>query len=47
MLSIYSAAIGLGFDVILLVMPIAAVLGLQLPEQRKMGVLIIFFIGIL
>ena len=46
-LSIYLAAVGLGFDLVLLIMPIAAVLELQLPKQRKMGVLFIFFIGIL
>ena len=47
MVPIYLAAVGLGFDLFLLIMPIAAALELQLPKQRKMGVLFIFFIGIL
>lgn len=46
-LSVYLAAIGLGFDILLLVMPLVAVLELRMPKQRKMGVLFIFSIGIL
>ena len=46
-LCIWLAVVGLGFDILLLVMPLAAVLELQLPKQRKMGFLFIFFIGIL
>ena len=45
--STYMAAVGLAFDLVLLIMPIVAVMGLQLPKQRKMGVLFVFFIGIL
>lgn len=44
-LSIYLAAIGLGIDIALLVMPIAAVVGLK--HKRKRGVLFVFFFGIL
>ena len=46
-LYVYIAAVGLGFDILLLVMPLVAVLGLQKPKQRKKGFLFIFFIGIL
>ena len=46
-LSVPRAAVGLGIDIVLLVMPIAAVVGLQLPTKRKIGIIIIFMIGIL
>ena len=46
-LSVPLAAVGLGIDIILLVMPIAAVMGLQLPTKRKLGVIFIFMFGIL
>ena len=46
-LSIPLAAVGLGIDIVLLVMPIAAVVGLQLPKKRKMGIIFIFMFGIL
>ena len=46
-LSIPLAAVGLGFDIILLVIPIAAVLGLHLPTRRKLGVIFIFMFGTL
>lgn len=46
-LSVPQAAVGLGIDIVLLVMPIAAVVGLQLPTKRKIGIMIIFMFGIL
>lgn len=46
-LSVPLAAVGLGIDIILLVMPIAAVVGLQLPTKRKLGIVFIFMFGIL
>lgn len=45
-LSVPLAAVGLGIDLVLLVIPIAAVVGLQLPTKRKIGVIFIFMIGI-
>ena len=47
MLALPLMAVGLGIDIILLVMPIAAVIGLQLPKKRKMGIIFIFMFGIL
>ena len=47
MLALPMMAVGLGIDIILLVMPIAAVIGLQLPKKRKMGIIFIFMFGIL
>ena len=46
-LSVPLAAVGLGIDIVLLVIPIVAVLGLQLPTKSKIGVLLIFMFGIL
>ena len=46
-LSIPLAAVGLGIDIILLIMPIAAVVGLHLPTKRKIGIIFIFMFGIL
>lgn len=46
-LSIPLAAVGLGIDIVLLVMPIAAVMGLQLPTKRKIGIVLIFMFGVL
>lgn len=46
-LSVPQATVGLGIDIVLLVMPIAAVVGLQLPTKRKIGIMIIFMFGIL
>ena len=46
-LSVPQAVVGFVIDLVLLVMPIVAVQGLQLPNQRKMGVIIIFTFGIL
>ena len=40
-------AIGLGYDVIILLLPITAVLRLQLPRHKKIGVALIFTSGIL
>ena len=41
------SAVGLGIDTVLLVIPIVAIAGLQLPIKRKIGILIIFMFGIL
>lgn len=46
-LSVPLAAVGLGIDIVLLAMPIGAVMGLQLPTTRKLGILSIFMFGIL
>ena len=46
-LSVPQSAVGLGIDIVLLVIPIVAVIGLQLPTKRKIGVMIIFMFGIL
>lgn len=46
-LSIPLAAVGLGIDIALLVIPITAVMGLQLSIKRKLGVMFIFTFGIL
>ena len=46
-LSVPISAIGLGIDTVLLVIPVVAVVGLQLPIKRKIGILIIFMFGIL
>ncbi|CAF9943010.1 MAG: hypothetical protein ALECFALPRED_010428, partial [Alectoria fallacina] len=45
-LAVPLAGVGLGIDIALLVMPIAAVMGLQLPTKRKIGVMFIFMFGI-
>ena len=44
---IYLAAGGLGFDLYLLALPIGAIMQLQLPLRRKVGVTLIFMTGIL
>lgn len=45
-LSVPVAAVGLGIDVYLLILPITAVAHLQLPTRRKIGVVLIFLTGI-
>lgn len=45
-LSVPVAAVGLGIDVYLLILPIIAVMGLQLPTGRKIGVVLVFLTGI-
>lgn len=45
-LSVPNAAVGLGIDVYLLVLPITAVTQLPLPIRRKIGVILIFMTGI-
>lgn len=42
-----SAAVGLGIDLMLLVLPLGAVMGMQLPIKRKIGIMSIFMFGIL
>ena len=45
-LSVPVAAVGLGIDVYLLVLPITAVMQLQLPTRRKIEVVLIFLTGL-
>ena len=45
-LSVPVAAVGLGIDVYLLILPITAVMNLQLPTRRKIGVILVFLTGI-
>ena len=45
-LSVPIAAVGLGIDVYLLVLPVTAVMQLQLPTRRKIGVILIFMTGL-
>lgn len=45
-LSVPIAAVGLGIDLYLLVLPITAVMGLQLPTRRKIEIVLIFLTGI-
>ena len=45
-LSIPVSCVGLGTDLYLLFLPVAAVLQLQLPTRRKVGVIMIFMTGI-
>ena len=46
LLSVPTAAVGLGIDLYLLILPITAVAQLQLPTRRKIGVILIFLTGI-
>lgn len=46
-LAVPLAAVGLAIDIALLIIPIVAVVGLQLPTKRKIGVVLIFTVGIL
>ena len=46
-LSIPLSAVGFVIDLVLLIMPMVAVVGLQLPSRRKVGVIFIFMFGIL
>ena len=46
-LSVPLSAFGLAIDVVILALPIKAVIGLQLPIKRKIGVLSIFMFGLL
>ena len=46
-LSIPIAGVGLGFDVLLFLLPAAAVSRLQLVRRRKLGVMALFAIGFL
>ncbi len=45
-LSVPIACVGLGTDLYLLVLPIAAVMQLQLPPRRKVGIILIFLTGL-
>lgn len=44
--SVPLAGVGLGTDLYLLILPIAAVMQLQLPTRRKIGVILIFLTGL-
>ena len=46
-LSVPLSAVGLFFDIVILVLPIAGVMRLQLPTRRRIGVLLIFLTGLL
>lgn len=45
-LSIPLAAVGLGIDIVLLILPLVAVASLHLQTRRKIGVMFIFMFGI-
>lgn len=45
-LSIPLAAVGLGIDIVLLILPLVAVASLHLQIRRKIGVMFIFMFGI-
>ncbi|KAL9048546.1 MAG: hypothetical protein Q9206_005973 [Seirophora lacunosa] len=44
--SVPIAGVGLGTDLYLLILPIAAVMQLQLPTRRKIGIILIFLTGL-
>ena len=46
-LSIPAAAVGLGFDVYLLILPLIAVSQLKMPMRRKIGTSLLFGTGVL
>ena len=46
-LSVPVACVGLATDLYLLILPITAVLQLQLPTRRKIGVILIFLTGLM
>lgn len=46
-ISVAFSVVGLGIDIYLLVLPIGAVLRLQIPLQRKIGISLIFLTGLL
>ena len=46
-MSMPMASVGLVIDLFILVIPIVAVLGLQIPTSRRIGVLCIFMFGLL
>lgn len=46
-LSVPLSGVGLFFDIVILVLPVAGVMRLQLPTRRKIGVLLIFLTGLL
>ena len=45
--SVPQSVIGLAIDIAILVLPIIAVMQLQLPTKRKIGVILLFMTGIL
>ena len=46
-LSVPLSAVGLFFDIVILLLPIAGVMRLQLPTRRKIGIMLIFLTGLL
>lgn len=46
-LSVPLSAVGLVFDIVILALPIAVVMRLQLPTRRKLGIALIFATGLL
>ena len=46
-LSVPLSAVGLFFDIVILVLPIAGTMQLQLPTRRKIGLTLIFLTGLL
>ena len=46
-LSVPQSVVGLAIDIAILVLPIVAVMQLQLPKKRKFGVILIFMTGLL
>lgn len=46
-MNIPTSAFGVVIDLFILVLPIIAVLQLQLPTRRKIGVIVIFMTGLL
>ena len=46
-LSVPLSAVGLFFDIVILALPIAVVMHLQLPSRRKIGIALIFATGLL
>ena len=46
-LSVPLSAVGLFFDIVILVLPIAGIMRLQLPTRRRIGILLIFLTGLL
>ena len=46
-ISVPQSVVGLVIDLAILVLPIVAVLQLQLPTRRKMGVILVFLTGLL
>lgn len=46
-LSVPQSAIGLALDLYIVIIPIIAVIKLQLPRRRKIGIVLIFMTGVM